>query len=106
MTSTTATRTTLAPGDFKVADLSLATYGRKEIHLAQHEMPGLMALREEFAEAQPLAGLAERRSRMGPGEQGYAERPLQLMQQVRDRRGRDADRPGRGRDAAGPADLG
>ena len=56
MTSTTDPRTTLAPGDYKVADLSLAAYGRKEIELAQHEMPGLMSLREEFAEAQPLAG--------------------------------------------------
>ena len=55
MTATTTTRT-LAPGDFKVADLSLAAYGRKEIELAQHEMPGLMSLRAEFADAQPLAG--------------------------------------------------
>ncbi|MEU2508179.1 adenosylhomocysteinase [Streptomyces sp. NPDC007863] len=42
--------------DFKVADLSLATFGRKEITLAEHEMPGLMAIRREYAEAQPLAG--------------------------------------------------
>ncbi|UCM88389.1 adenosylhomocysteinase [Streptomyces marincola] len=42
--------------DFKVADLSLAAFGRKEITLAEHEMPGLMAIREEFAAAQPLAG--------------------------------------------------
>ncbi|MGW3124683.1 adenosylhomocysteinase [Streptomyces sp. NPDC001107] len=42
--------------DFKVADLSLAAFGRKEITLAEHEMPGLMALREQYAEAQPLAG--------------------------------------------------
>jgi adenosylhomocysteinase len=42
--------------DFKVADLSLAEYGRKEIRLAEHEMPGLMATRREYAEAQPLAG--------------------------------------------------
>jgi adenosylhomocysteinase len=42
--------------DFKVADLSLAAYGRKEIQLAEHEMPGLMATRREFADAQPLAG--------------------------------------------------
>ena len=41
---------------FKVADLSLAEFGRKEIRLAQHEMPGLMALREEFGASQPLAG--------------------------------------------------
>ena len=42
--------------DFKVADLSLAPAGRHQIRLAEHEMPGLMALREEHAAAQPLAG--------------------------------------------------
>jgi adenosylhomocysteinase len=42
--------------DFKVADLSLAEFGRKEISLAEHEMPGLMAIRREYAEAQPLKG--------------------------------------------------
>ncbi len=42
--------------DFKVADLSLAGFGRKEIQLAEHEMPGLMALRREFGPAQPLKG--------------------------------------------------
>ncbi|MFD8556367.1 adenosylhomocysteinase [Streptosporangium canum] len=42
--------------DFKVADLSLAAFGRKEIQLAEHEMPGLMAIRKEYAESQPLAG--------------------------------------------------
>ncbi|MFD9393206.1 adenosylhomocysteinase [Streptomyces sp. NPDC060000] len=42
--------------DFKVADLSLAVFGRKEITLAEHEMPGLMAIRKEYAEARPLAG--------------------------------------------------
>jgi adenosylhomocysteinase len=41
---------------FKVADLSLAEFGRKEIELAEQEMPGLMALREEYAGQQPLAG--------------------------------------------------
>jgi adenosylhomocysteinase len=41
---------------FKVADLSLADFGRREIRLAEHEMPGLMAVRAEFADAQPLAG--------------------------------------------------
>ncbi|HWF80201.1 MAG TPA: adenosylhomocysteinase [Streptosporangiaceae bacterium] len=41
---------------FKVADLSLAEFGRKEIRLAEHEMPGLMAVREEYADAKPLAG--------------------------------------------------
>ena len=48
--------TALKPGDYKVADLSLAAFGRKEITLAEHEMPGLMAIREEFAAAQPLRG--------------------------------------------------
>jgi adenosylhomocysteinase len=47
---------TLAEGDFKVADLSLAAFGRKEIQLAEHEMPGLMAIRREFAAARPLRG--------------------------------------------------
>ncbi|HEV7652626.1 MAG TPA: adenosylhomocysteinase [Actinophytocola sp.] len=42
--------------DHKVADLSLAEFGRKEITLAEHEMPGLMSVRAEFAEAQPLRG--------------------------------------------------
>ena len=42
--------------DFKVADLSLATAGRHQIRLAEHEMPGLMALRAEFAATQPLKG--------------------------------------------------
>jgi adenosylhomocysteinase len=47
---------TLTDADFKVADLSLAEFGRKEITLAEHEMPGLMAIRREYAEAQPLRG--------------------------------------------------
>ena len=42
--------------DFKVADLSLADWGRKEIELAEVEMPGLMACREEYGRAKPLAG--------------------------------------------------
>jgi adenosylhomocysteinase len=42
--------------DFKVKDLSLAAFGRKEIELAEHEMPGLMALRREFGPGQPLKG--------------------------------------------------
>src|SRR3984957_8015710 len=41
---------------FKVADLTLAEFGRKEIVLAEHEMPGLMAMRSEFSGSQPLAG--------------------------------------------------
>lgn len=53
MTSQTATATTQ---DFYVADLSLADWGRKEIQIAETEMPGLMAIREEFAASQPLKG--------------------------------------------------
>src|SRR5438309_1980530 len=48
--------TTAAKTDFKVADLALAEFGRNEIRLAEHEMPGLMATRDEFASSQPLAG--------------------------------------------------
>ncbi|MEN3310297.1 MAG: hypothetical protein V7603_6499, partial [Micromonosporaceae bacterium] len=49
-------RGAVGEGDFRVADLSLAAFGRKEIQLAEHEMPGLMALREEYAGSQPLGG--------------------------------------------------
>ncbi len=45
-----------ASTDYKVADISLADWGRREIAIAETEMPGLMALREEFGSAQPLAG--------------------------------------------------
>jgi len=47
---------TTAVKDFKVADLSLADWGRKEIRLAEHEMPGLMAVRKEYGAAKPLKG--------------------------------------------------
>jgi adenosylhomocysteinase len=50
------TTSSQVPTDFKVADLSLAAFGRKEIQLAEHEMPGLMAIRDEYAASQPLAG--------------------------------------------------
>lgn len=52
MTTETITKTT----DYKIADLSLAEWGRREIAIAETEMPGLMALREEFAASQPLKG--------------------------------------------------
>jgi adenosylhomocysteinase len=52
MTTTAVTAET----DFKVADLGLAAFGRKEIQLAEHEMPGLMTTRREFGESQPLRG--------------------------------------------------
>ena len=42
--------------DFRVADLTLAEFGRNEIRLAEHEMPGLMAMRDQFGESKPLAG--------------------------------------------------
>src|SRR4051794_28908471 len=51
-TTTTAATAT----DFKVADLSLADFGRKEIQLAEHEMPGLMAMRDEYGASKPLTG--------------------------------------------------
>src|SRR5947208_6452196 len=55
-TGTRSAAGTLAAGDFKVAEISMYEFGRNEIRLAEHEMPGLMALRAEFADAQPLKG--------------------------------------------------
>ena len=52
----TTVETPKAASDFKVADLKLADWGRKEIRIAETEMPGLMAIREEFAAKQPLRG--------------------------------------------------
>ena len=48
--------TSATPLPYKVADLSLAEFGRKEIEMAEHEMPGLMAMRSEFGTSKPLAG--------------------------------------------------
>jgi adenosylhomocysteinase len=58
MTTTTDTPAAAGSGapDFKVADLSLSDFGRKEIELAEHEMPGLMALRERYGAQKPLRG--------------------------------------------------
>src|SRR6478672_4940597 len=42
--------------DYKIADISLAAWGRKELNIAETEMPGLMAIREEYAKTQPLKG--------------------------------------------------
>jgi adenosylhomocysteinase len=56
MTIATPVQTRTGFSDFKVADLSLADFGRKEIRLAEHEMPGLMGLRAEFGPSQPLKG--------------------------------------------------
>src|SRR3712207_6245734 len=53
---TTLTPDTAAKVDFKAADLSLADFGRAEMTMAEHEMPGLMALREEYGAEQPLKG--------------------------------------------------
>ena len=47
---------TITAEDYRVADISLAEFGRKEIRLAEHEMPGLMSIRREFQAAQPLQG--------------------------------------------------
>jgi adenosylhomocysteinase len=54
MSTTVEARTTA--GDYKVADLKLADWGRREIRIAETEMPGLMAIREEYAAKQPLKG--------------------------------------------------
>ncbi|HWG60124.1 MAG TPA: adenosylhomocysteinase [Streptosporangiaceae bacterium] len=56
MSAQTESAQPVQPLPFKVADLSLAGFGRMEIRLAEHEMPGLMSVREEFRGSQPLAG--------------------------------------------------
>ncbi|MGI9609187.1 MAG: adenosylhomocysteinase, partial [Acidimicrobiia bacterium] len=56
MTTTEDRPRTLAEGDYKVADLDLQGVGRKQIELAEHEMPGLMSLRAEYYDEQPLKG--------------------------------------------------
>jgi len=56
MAKPTRSKTRKGKADYKVADLSLADWGRKEIALAEKEMPGLMALRERYGKAKPLAG--------------------------------------------------
>src|SRR5246127_4916297 len=52
-----ATATLERTAEFKVADLSLAEWGRKEISIAEHEMPGLMAIRQKYAKEKPLQGV-------------------------------------------------
>ncbi|MEL4180732.1 adenosylhomocysteinase [Roseateles sp. PN1] len=52
----TATNTTLSPDQYLIADLSLAAWGRKELNIAECEMPALMAIRKEYAASQPLKG--------------------------------------------------
>ena len=57
----TTTTDTLAPAslDYKVADMTLAEFGRKEISIAEHEMPGLMATRAKYGPSKPLAGVKD-----------------------------------------------
>ena len=52
----TVSENTLTKDNYVVADINLADYGRKEIAIAEHEMPGLMAIREEYAQTKPLKG--------------------------------------------------
>src|SRR5262245_40726494 len=56
MTTTESRSSASGTNDFKVADLTLADWGRKEIELAEVEMPGLMACREEYGPQKPLKG--------------------------------------------------
>jgi len=56
-TSSTQTTTQTHSHDFKVADMKLAEFGRKEIRMAEHEMPGLMATREKYGKDKPLKGV-------------------------------------------------
>ena len=66
--------------DYRVADLSLAELGRREIDLAQHEMPGLMAVRREWAAEQPLRGARILLFRPSPLKgYEYYQQPLNLI---------------------------
>jgi adenosylhomocysteinase len=56
MTTSATGPTFAARKDWRVADLSMAPFGRKEMILAEHEMPGLMALRKEYGDSKPLSG--------------------------------------------------
>src|ERR1043165_4448988 len=56
MAKPAATPSAPAHTDYLVADIGLAAWGRKEIAIAEHEMPGLMAIRRKFAKSQPLSG--------------------------------------------------
>src|SRR5665811_1039397 len=92
------------PGRFKVRDLSLAEAGRHQIRLAEHEMPGLMALRAEYATSRPLAGARIAGSlHMTVQTAVLIETLTALGAQVRwaSRAGRPPRRPAR--DAVGPA---
>ena len=57
LTPNTATTKTMSTTDYKVADISLAEFGRKELSIAEHEMPGLVATRVKYGKAKPLAGV-------------------------------------------------
>ena len=55
------TESTSETADYKVMDIALAEFGRKEIEIAEHEMPGLMATREKYGKEQPLKGAKNKR---------------------------------------------
>src|SRR3954470_11901652 len=57
MQTTTTKGSTREQQDYKIADISLADFGRKEISIAEKEMPGLMAIREKYAKDKPLQGV-------------------------------------------------
>src|SRR5256714_10966467 len=57
MSTTTTDLQTTKANDYKVRDITLADWGRKEIEIAEKEMPGLMAIREKYAPGKPLAGV-------------------------------------------------
>src|SRR6516164_5908959 len=57
MANTTANTPSVTKHDYKIANIELADFGRKEISIAEKEMPGLMAIREKYAPGKPLAGV-------------------------------------------------
>src|ERR1035441_759423 len=57
MATATIDKAALGATEYKVADIGLAEFGRKEIAIAEHEMPGLMSIRNKYAASKPLAGV-------------------------------------------------
>src|SRR5271165_2428254 len=57
MATATIDKAAVGASDYKVADIGLAEFGRKEIDIAEHEMPGLVSIRNKYAAAKPLAGV-------------------------------------------------
>ena len=78
----TATLNQIA-SEYKVADLALADWGRKEITVAEHEMPGLMSIRKKYAKDKPLAGVRVVGGHLVRGMIGRVAAPVRPIEALR-----------------------